>query len=147
MFRVVLAAYYLLLALAGPTPCCCSLSRVMTTASAWAGVETSSSDFSCCEPGIEWAAEEGDNGESSDEPTPSRPRCGCELKMLCSAPSQVEVSSVEDTRLWMEACLWLSALTVRPPIVEADPLDAFRDEVPRSKSGRDLRIALRSWRC
>ena len=36
---------------------------------------------------------------------------------------------------------------VRPPIVEADELDVCRDNVPLPKAGRELRIALRSWRC
>ena len=150
MFRVVLTAYYLLLALAGPTPCCCSLSRLMTTASARAGVELlPSSGFTCCDPSLGVMAGESDDArdQDSDSQAPSRPHCGCEMKMLSSVPSRTELPSSDDTRTWIEAAVWLSAWAVRPPIVEADELNVCRDNVPLPKAGRELRIALRSWRC
>ena len=150
MFRVVLAACYLLLALAGPTPCCCSLSRLMTTASAWVGTESLPELSSrCCEPVVEVTSDEseGTSDQDSDSQAPSRPHCDCEMKLLSNIPSRTELPSTDGFRSWIEAVVGLSALTVRPQIIDADSSEVCRDNVPVPKSGRDLRIALRSWRC
>ncbi len=149
MFRVVLAAYYLLLALAGPTPCCCSLSRLMTTITAC----VSSSDAvrfawsDCCAPTLDDRAENSSDDSEESPTAPLQQRCECVKNSLCAIPERGIVLPASDSDMLMEFLLLASLNELPTVVVEDGWLGSDVGTPPLLKSGRALRIALCSWRC
>lgn len=149
MFRAVLAAYYLLLALAGPSPCCCSLSRLTTTIAAC--VESSktvrSTGSDCCTPSLNSRAENSTDDSEESPIAPQHHRCECLKNAVCAIPERGIVLPASDSGLLMGALL-LASLNELPTIfIQRDVLDSDSSTPPLLKSGRMLRIALCSWRC
>ena len=102
MFRILLAAYTLLLALAGPAPCCCSMSRLMTVATTCLGSTTPdrATWSDCCAPALVDSEDAGDDSQDG-APQPQH-RCECMKSMVCPAPQRTAIVMGECTTAWLE---------------------------------------------
>lgn len=154
MLRIVLATYMLLLSLTGPSPCCCKLARVAATIASLGNVgEPAKLQVPGCCQG-QWAGAEnrrGDGPKSHDgQPGPQNPanHCKC-VKNLCGGAPSERLEFVIDQSRSLVDDLWLDHAA--PLALVADellmPVAYFADTPPAPLSGREIRVALCSWRC
>jgi hypothetical protein len=135
MFRAVLAIYLLLLSLTGPSPCCCTMAR-------FAAIVISAADAgqqppACCGGLLTGKSQSQDNQQT---PIPLDKHCKC-VKSVCanSSPQKLEVV-IDASWSWLDhLCLELSSTSPLDPVDFASATAHF--------TGRDLRVALCSWRC
>lgn len=156
MCRFVLAAYMLLLSLTGPTSCCCSLARFAATITTLGnlGEPARLQVPGCCQSPSELAGAENRraDGPGSDhgQPGPKLPshRCKC-VKNLCGGVPSQKLEVVIDQSRSLVDDLWLDLAA--PLLLVADelltPVAYFADTPPALLSGREIRVALCSWRC
>lgn len=154
MFRIALAAYMLLLSLTGPSPCCCKLARVAVTIASLGNVgEPAKLQVpGCCQGQLGGAENKRADGPGSDDgqpgPKPPSHRCKC-VKNLCGGVPSQRLEVVIDQSRSLVDDLWLGH--VAPLVLVADelltPVAYFSDTPPAPLSGREIRVALCSWRC
>lgn len=147
MFRIVLATYTLLLALAGPAPCCCSLSRLMTMATTCVG--SASADRAtwndCCASGLVDSEDQSD--DSSDEKSPNpKHRCPCMKSTTCPVPPRTAIVAGECASDWLDFFLPAHTSEFVAPCGNEFDRPRFNDSPP-ALTGRGRRIVLCSWRC
>lgn len=145
MFRIVLAAYMLMLSLTGPSPCCCTMARFAASVLSAAGADAGQQPPACCGGLLAGKSKSQDNQQT---PNPSGKHCKC-VKSVCanSSPQKLEVV-IDASWSWLDH-LSLDHSSTSP----LDPSDlagaAAQFTGPRCPvpSGRELRVALCSWRC
>lgn len=153
MFRIVLAAYMLMLSLTGPTPCCCKLARVAMTIASLGKVSNPANvqAFNCCHRQLAGAVTGRGSGTGSDDghtgPKPTG-RCKC-VKHLCGGVPAHKLEVVIDQSRSPVDDLWLNlAAPILPAADEMyTPVAYSAGTPPEPLSGRELRVALCSWRC
>ena len=161
MSRYLLAAYMLLLSVAGPNVCCCSLARLAGFISS-GGQQSHGSGFqlsdccvlNCCQsPFQDASTDEPSNSERSDgvanEKAPAH-HCKCGNLANASDPRPPAEFVIELNRSWVLAIQHMPLSVTMPTTLDSGtPLGlALSDDAPHlSRSGREIRIDLHSWRC
>jgi len=153
MIRALLGFYLLLLSLLGPAPCCCAPGRFLALTAAITSEEQgdAAEPISCCHRLPPDAAQRANQrSRSGDGPTwPQSPTrgCECELSLAHAVPWQEATVVVEHSRSWLDD-LAVDHTWVVPHELDhslRSPHPDARPAVPRS--GREIRIDLRSWLC
>lgn len=155
MFRHLLTAYMLLLTATGANPCCCSLSRLVGM------VRTASGDAhcldaavpACCGGGLVVHSSRAEQlpeqvGSASEDQRVPKHSCACVSKACKSLAPERSAIVVDHSRSWLDhICLDCAASQA---LVTADANDwaffAVAAPLPPT-TGREMRIALCSWRC
>lgn len=154
MFRVIFAAYLLLLSLTGPVPCCCTLGRFVALATSWVKMSEHKrvqAPACCCHRRHSGTSEEQQSGHDSKSRAPSpgdpNPRCSCERNLCNAGPTRQPVFVVDQSRSWLDvtsdlpATSWLQVKDFLAANVNRD------NPPPGVRSGREIRIDIHSWRC
>lgn len=157
MFRVTLAAYLLMVSFTGPTPCCCTAARSVAMVLSWTSLVASSGDQdvaprSCCRRQLRGSsAAESDGPGKAPQPSPAGDpvrRCLCETSLCDAVRNSVPTLLVEG---WHPApdCLTLAfAESVFSKARQSTTAAVNSGGVIfAARSGREIRIAFRSWCC
>lgn len=154
MFRYLLATYMLLLSLAGPSPCCCALARVVNVAITWAASDDNQSVPwpSCCPEQLTTDTDDLPDETPSGSPLSgskgSSQRCKCEMSWCAAVPSPSSEVTIELDRSRLEN---LFALLATPLMLDVGNTRAtgMRSDwaSPPTLSGRAIRVAFHSWLC
>lgn len=152
MPRYLLTAYMLLLSLTGPNPCCCTMARFASAIVTAVNGNANIVPMSCCRGQVLRLQDQqlgSDGSKGQHNPNPSGKHCKCE-KSLCTWTSSEKLEVVVDsTGSWLShLCLALSS----PALFDSSDLStetSYASEPPWSAapSGREVRIAICSWRC
>lgn len=154
MFRYLLTAYMLMLTATGANPCCCTLSRLVGMVTTIGGTHcvavpgpTCCGGASMARPSLVSQTPEG-IGQTSEEQHAPKHSCPCFSKSCKSLPPERSAVVVDHSRSWLDhICLDWAASQV---LVTVDANEwAFFAVVapPPPPTGRQMRIALCSWRC
>lgn len=154
MFRHLLTAYMLLLTATGANPCCCSLSRLV----AMVGTASGGADCleaaipSCCGSGLvirPSRVQQTPDQASSPHEEQHAPKhsCACVSKACKSLPPE-RSAIVDHSRSWLDHVDVHWAVSRILLISDVHEWAFFAATAsPPSRTGRDTRIALCSWRC
>ena len=156
MFRYVITTYMLLLSLTGPSPCCCTIARLVALTTSW--MRTAQNDGfqlpPCCQKRLVGSSDANKTKQRKCCGLPGSPtsnkapntRCTCEKSHAIASPKTVV--SIATYRPWLD----VFALSPDTPL-----LLAARDYFPRvagssspppaARSGRQIRAALQLWQC
>lgn len=154
MFRIALVTYMLLLSLTGPSSCCCKLAQMTTTIASLGGVGEQAMPHvpGCCQSQSLGGASRRENrtGSENGQTNPKHPFRPCQcVKNLCGGVPSRKLDVVIDQSRSLVDDLWLDH-TAPLAFVAYDlmtPAAYFACSPPPSLSGREVRVALCSWRC
>lgn len=141
MFRYLLAAYMLLLSLTGPSPCCCTVARLVATVFSTGSGEASCQRLTCCgrQPTrvakIQQVTATLSGGRNL--PDQSGRHCQC-VKSFCTGALEQKLELIVSSSI-----LWSDHLSLDLIFTaERSPEPSFA-----VRSGREVCVALCSWRC
>jgi len=153
MFRSLLVIYLLLLTLAGPSPCCCTLARFVAMSMSRSQADGQDVEFNtCCHRHIVDVSHEDKDGCPSGQPSRSSngptQGCKCQKNVCAAAPEHKTHFTVELNRSWLDGIAGhldhTPAFELSRVIVDEMSLHETLDS-PRT--GREIRIEIHSWRC
>ncbi len=155
MFRIVFTVYMLTLSLIGPNRCCCAVARFVAVGASWA---TGGSDSvsvvgcGCCQGKLTCDSDENrdDQAPGKQAACPKGPNkhCQCQKTLDNGLPVEKSELVLKHVHSWMDELTLNFAIPLVREAGDDFAGSAYLDVIrPVTRSGREIRIDIHSWRC